>query len=409
MWWEVPGHLEVKNGELFIAGKSAADIAKKNGTPIYVYNTKRVVDTYRKFYGIMKKHSSREVGVHYAIKANFNMKILQLLNKEGAGIDATSPDEAQRALEAGFPKEKVFFTGTSVSNQDLKALVEMGARINIDSVSELLRLRKITPSKMDISMRMDPGVAGAGHHWKVVTAGREAHGLPIKFSIPENEVVDTAQLAEKNKFNMVGLHEHIGTNWRSNEDIDEFLKTVDVVIEKAKQVTKAVGHDLEFLNFGGGPGVRYMESHPEFPLDRYAEEINRRIDKSGLNIDAIHFEPGRYLVADSGLFLTQVVDIKKRYGDIIVGVNTGFNHLVRPTMYGSYHEIINCTKAAAKANATVTVAGNLCETGDVLTPEPRKMPMPEEGDILALHNAGAYGYVMASNYNLRGLPKEIIL
>ncbi len=408
MWWEVPNHLESRNGKLFIANTSALDIARKHGTPVYVYNTKRIIDIYRKFYSTIKKHTDREVKVHYALKANANLEILRMLNKEGAGIDATSPGEAQRALDAGFPADRVFFTGTSVSNSDLKALVDMGVAINIDSVSELKRLRKIT-SKIDISMRMDPGVPGAGHHWKVVTAGREAHGLPIKFSIPENEVVETAKLAEKNQFNLVGLHEHIGTNWRSDDDIAEFLRTVDVMIEKAKQVSKSVGHDLKFLNFGGGPGVRYMESHPEFPLDRYAEGISKRIERSGLNIESIHFEPGRYLVADSGLLLVEVVDIKKRYGDIIVGINSGFNNLIRPAMYGSYHEIINCTKADAKPDTLLTVAGNLCETGDVFTPEPRKMPMPEEGDILAVHNAGAYGYAMASNYNLRGYPKEILL
>lgn len=409
MWWEIPNHLEVKKGKLYIAGTAVVDIAKNYGTPTYVYNSKRIIEVYRKFYRTVKKYTNKKARVHYAIKANANMEILKVLSKEGAGIDATSPGEARRALEAGFEKRNIFFTGTSVSNNDLKELVEMGVSINIDSVSEVLRLRKITPDKLDISMRIDPGVPGAGHHWKVVTAGREAHGLPIKFSIPENEVLDTAKLIEKNKFSLIGLHEHIGTNWRSDEDIDEFLNTVDVVIDKANKVTKAIGHKLKFLNFGGGPGVRYMESHPEFPLDRYAEEICKRVDDSDLEIDYIDFEPGRYLTADSGLLLVEVVDMKKRYGDIIAGVNSGFNHLIRPAMYGSYHEIINCTKADAKPEATVTVAGNLCETGDVFTTEPRKMPMPEEGDILAIHNAGAYGYAMASRYNLRELPKEIVL
>ncbi len=302
---------------------------------------------------------------------------------------------------------KILFTGVNVSNTDLKQLVDIGVRINIDSISQLKRLKNIA-SNAEISIRMDPGISGVGHSWKTITAGKESHGLPIKFSIPENEVIKAAMLAKSYGFNIVGLHEHIGSNWRTDEEVDEFLQTVDVVLEKAKRITE-LGFELEFVNFGGGPGVRYQENHLEFPLERYAEETCERVEKSEIKFSAMCFEPGRYIVAESGLLLVEVVDVKERYGDVIVGVNSGFNHLIRPVMYGSYHEIINCNKADAEANTKVIVAGNLCETGDIFTPKARMMPKPEEGDILAIHNAGAYGFTMASHYNMRSLPQEILL
>jgi len=407
MWWEVPKHLEVKKDQLFIDGVSATSIAKKYGTPLYVYNGSRIREVYNKFYNALKNNTKKEIRLHYAMKTNSNKKILKLMKKEGSWIDAVSPEEAQLALDIGFLKEKILFTGTAVSNDDLKKLVKMGVRINIDSISELKRLAKIS-TKVEISFRMDPGIAGAGVHWKTMTAGKKSHGMPIKFSIPENEILDAVKMAKDLGFKIVGLHEHIGSGWRNDEEVNEFLQTVDIVLEKAKQIEK-MGIKLEFINFGGGPGIRYQENHKEFPLEKYAKGVTNKVNKSGIDVKAIAFEPGRYIVGDSGLLLVEVVDVKERYGDIIAGVNSGFGHLVRPAMYSAYHEIINCNKAGKKSEAKVMIAGNLCETGDVFTPEPRAMPKPEEGDILAIHNAGAYGFSMASHYNLRALPKEIMI
>jgi diaminopimelate decarboxylase len=408
MWWEVPRHLTVRNGRLYLANTPAVDIAKKFKTPLYVYNSKRIVEVYRKFRKTMEQHANCDVRIHYSMKANSNREILQLLHKEGAWIDAVSPEEVALALELGFPKERILFTGVSVSNEDLKKLTGTEVRINIDSLSELKRLKSIS-SDVEISLRMDPGMPGVGHNWKTVTAGRESHRVPIKFSIPENEIIIAAELAREYGFQVVGLHEHIGSNWRIEEELSEFLKSVDILLEKAGHITEILGYDLEFVDFGGGPGVRYEQNHPEFPLERYTTGICKRVNDCGIDFDAVCFEPGRYIVADSGLLLVEVVDVKERYADTIVGVNSGFNHMTRTAMYGSYHEIINCTKADAEPDSKVTVVGNLCERGDVFTLTPRMMPMPEEGDILAIHNAGAYGFSMASHYNLRSLPNEVLI
>lgn len=409
MWWEVPNHLEVKNGELYIAGKSAVKLAGKIGTPVYVYNGRRIVENYRRFYNTIKKYTDKEVRIYYAMKANSNIEILKLLKNEGAWLDTVSPEEAELALSVGFDSEKVLFTGTSVSNDDLKRVTSMGIKVNIDSLSELKRLRKFRQKSNEVSIRMDPGINGHGHGWKVTTAGRRSHGVPIKFSIPKGEVINAATMCESHSFRLVGLHEHIGSNWVSGTAINEFLDTLDTVLEKAKQISKVLKHDLKFIDLGSGPGVRYEENQREFPLDRYAKLTCKRIEDSRIGIRAIGFEPGRYIVADAGIMLMEVVDIKKRYNDLIVGVNSGFNHMVRTAMYGVYHEIINCSKTGKRADTRMVIAGNLCETGDVFTRGHRMMPKPEEGDILAVHNAGAYGYAMASKYNLRALPKEIVL
>lgn len=252
MWWEVPRHLTVRKGRLYLADTPAVDIAKKFGTPLYAYNSKRIVEVYKKFHKAMERHANCDVRIHYAMKANSNREIVQLLHREGAWIDAVSPEEAALALELGFPKERILFTGVSVSNEDLKKFAETGVRINIDSLSELKRLKSIS-SDVEISLRMDPGMFGVGHNWKTITAGRASHGVPIKFSIPENEILKAARLAKEYGFDVVGLHEHVGSNWRSEEELNEFLKTVDILLEKAGQITEILGYDLEFVDFGVDP------------------------------------------------------------------------------------------------------------------------------------------------------------
>lgn len=413
MWWEIKDHLEIKNGELYIGNRSAIEIAKKFGTPIYVYNLNRVRENYRRFYSTVKKYTDLEVRIHYSMKANFNSKILKALFEEGSYIDAVSIGEVKTALSLGFEKDQILYTGVFVSNAELKELVELGIRINLDSISEMKRLYKISNELgkrgLEVGIRIDPGTKGLGHSYKVITAGKTSHGLPIKFSIPEYDVAKAIVYIKEFGFKLVGMHEHVGSNWSKREELLEFLSTLDVLIKKAEEAKEMLGYELEFLDLGGGVGIRYRQEQGEFPLDEYAKKICERIKESKLKLEAICFEPGRYIVADAGILLVEVVEVKERYGYIIVGVNSGFNHLIRPAFYGSYHEIVNCSKADKEPDSEVIIAGNLCETGDVFTPEPRKMPMPEEGDILAILHTGAYGYSMASHYNLRDLPKEICL
>jgi diaminopimelate decarboxylase len=426
MWWEVPGHLEVREHGLYVGGLDAENLARDVGTPLYVYDLGGVAANFRRFRDAVTKYADREVGIHYAMKANPNKEILKALRAEGACLDCVSPEEVRLGLKAGFSEEDIIFTGVSVSNSDMRSVLKKKRyqpTINIDSFSQLRRLRQIcdedgyNPLFVPISFRMNPGTGGVGQSWKTITAGPYVfHGdekTPVKFGIPADEIQRAYEEAVELGFYPDGLSEHVGSNWRTGEQVAEFLKTVDILLEKAGEIEKYLkemrGLGLEFIDFGGGPGIRYKEEHPEFPLDMYAREIWERVKKSGLTAKKILFEPGRFVVGNAGVYLVEVNTVEDKHGYNFVGVNGGMGQFPRPAMYEAPHEAIVCGNADGKPEVETVVAGNCCETGDLLTRDPviRDMPEIEEGDIVAFLNAGAYCFSMASNYNSRSKPKEI--
>jgi diaminopimelate decarboxylase len=266
---------------------------------------------------------------------------------------------------------------------------------------------------MEVSIRWNPGF-GAGFCGSTITAGKESHGRPIKFGVEEAKVLDVCQMAKNYGKRVVGLHQHIGSGWKG-EDVYMFLETVNRTVEMAR-VIEDQNDELRFIDFGGGPGIPYQEGEPEFPIDVYAEGICNEVKNSGLGIETIYVEPGRYVVGDAGILLTEVNTVEEKNGNLIIGVDAGFHTLVRPAFYGEedkdgnfvpcYHEITSCVRGYDKG--VVTVVGLLCETGDVLAIK-REMEIPNEGDVLAVLNAGAYGHVMASNYNSWPLPAEVMI
>lgn len=415
MWWEREG-LEIKRGELHFgrhkaspvvndfAGYSAMQLASE-GTPVYVYSGARVLDNYDRIKNAFKG-ADREVRIHYAMKANSNPDILSLLQGHDAWIDAVSPHEVGRAIECGFEPGKILYTGTSVSEYDIENVSDAGARINVDKMSQLVKMKHME-MQQPVSIRMNPGVGGVGHSWKTITAGKEAHGRPIKFGIPDYQILDACKYAVDNGFDVVGLHIHVGSQWTTREELNEFFKAADKLLGVAKDVTRIAGHDLEFVDFGGGPGIKYKPRQREFPLQEYAEGVCERARKSGLGFKAIAIEPGRSIVGDAGILLTRVNYVEDMYGNLIAGVDSGMETLVRPAMYGSHHEIVNCDNPHGK-RGIVTIAGHDCESGDLFAPK-RNMVVPKEGDLLAILNAGAYGYTMASSYNLWPMPKEVLV
>jgi len=402
MWFESKRHLELRDNRLFIGGKDAEALAKKYGTPLYVYNGDRIIDNYKRLFDAFKEHSKNEFSINYAMKANSHFQILKILKDQGAGIDAVSPNEVRLALKAGIPKEKIMFTGTSVSDNDLKELVELGVLINVDSVSQLNRLAKI---KIDskISIRWNPG-EGAGHHDHTITAGKF-----IKFGIPEDKIMGAFKHAKELGFNVVGLHQHIGSGWLG-KDVDTFLNTVEKTLRIAKEAEEVLEKKLEFIDFGGGPGIAYKGDGVEFPVEKYAKGICEKVASSGSGAKII-IEPGRYIAGDAGILLMEVNTVEEKNIPVI-GLNAGFNTLVRPAFYGSYHEIVLCRNVGGSAKKEYMLAGNLCETSDVFNENKkalRALPVVEEKDILAILDAGAYGQVMASNYNLRGRAAELLI
>lgn len=401
MWWEQEGHLDVRNNALFIAGFSAEALAKQYGTPLYVYNGGQV----QKNFSRIKEAFSKEKAspkTHYAMKANSHLAILQLLQKAGAFIDAVSPNEVEIALKAGFPKEKILFTGTSVSNADLKRLTGLGCMVNIDSFSQMRRLRD-SGFKGKASIRWNPGM-GAGEHSHTITAGKF-----IKFGIPESQIESAFMQAKAFGLNVVGLHQHIGSGWLGR-DVNTFLETVDKTIAVAEKAEQILGKRLEFVDFGGGPGIRYGKEQPEFPLEKYVRGIVQKMKSSSLKAE-IAIEPGRSIVGDAGILLCEVNTVEEKNVPVI-GVNAGFNDLIRPAFYGSHHEIVVCNNVNSRETRQFMVAGNLCESSDVFNEgkeELRELPVPDEGSLLAILNAGAYGFEMASNYNSRAMPACVFL
>jgi len=412
---EIPGHLEVIDNELHIGGVRCVELADEFGTPTYVYNTNRILHNFDRLEGSLESHADREVVVYYAVKANFNPFILRLLAEHGAYADILSIDEAKFALNFGFEKDRIMFTGTSVSDSTLRYLLDAGVLINIDSFSQMRRLARLAPKGLEISMRWNPG-AGAGFNPKVITAGAESHGRPIKFGIEESRILEAFREAVDLGMDPIGLHQHIGSGW-TGSDVEHFLQTVDSTLEVADKVTKLLGHDLVQVDFGGGPGIPYRPDQEEFPVDVYGMGICERVKRSGLRFEKICVESGRYIVGDSGILLTEVNTVEEKNGNLIIGNDAGFNALLRPAFYGryddrgnfkeAYHEVVVANRVEGRRDYC-TVAGPLCETGDLLAIK-RLMTRPEEGDVLAILDAGAYGYSMSSVYNLLPRPAEVIV
>ncbi|MCU0244086.1 MAG: diaminopimelate decarboxylase [Acidobacteria bacterium] len=411
-WWET-GFVAVEANRLKVAGRDAAELAGRYGTPLYVYGKDRILELYARLDDAFARHTARETRICYAMKANPHKGILRLLRARGAWIDAVSPCEVETALKAGFPAERILYTGTSVSRTDLRFVFGIeGLTVNIDAAEQLAVMgevkREFPDRAIRVSVRWNPGI-GRGFHAKAITAGkRSSDGTPIKFGVEAGKVLPVFAKARKMGFKPVGLHQHLGSGW-VREDFGMVRTAVDRIVRKAREVEKA-GFPLEFLDFGGGFGPRYLKSRAVFPVEDYIAYLTKAVDRAGLAVGALALEPGKYLVGDAGVLLLGVEYVKESYGNIFACVDGGtFNTVPRPAIYlTAHHEIVNAVRVDGPHKARITVAGNLCETGDVFGRE-RSMPLPESGDVLAVLCAGAYCRSMASHFNLRQIPREVLV
>jgi diaminopimelate decarboxylase len=413
VWWENE-FLKVRERKLYLGRRLAERLAGERGTPLLVYSGRQILSNYHRLEQVFAGCEPRKLRICYAMKANSHRKILETLRQQGAWIDAVSPGEVEAALQAGFPGRRVLFTGTSVSDEDLHRVFGIdGLTVNIDALEQLELMKEVKKrfyqgKEIRVSVRWNPGL-GKGFSPRVVTAGKRApDGTPVKFGVEEGKVVEAFERATSLGFSPTGLHQHLGSGWMA-EDYEAVQQAVERLIEMAGRVEKA-GFRLEFLDFGGGFGPRYGLNQTIFPLRKYASHICRRVARSGLSVKAIAVEPGKYLVADAGVLLLKVEYLKESYGQLFACVNSGtYTSLPRPAIYAqAYHEIVNCSHLRSHDLRPVTVAGNLCETGDVFGKE-IPLPVPKRGDILAVLCAGAYGRSMASTFNLREIPREIFI
>jgi len=382
-------------GQMMIGGLRATELAERFGTPLYVTDETAVRDNYRRMKGAFKPYMPARV--HYAVKANAALAILRVLQQEGSFIDAVSIGEVDACLRAGFPPERILYTGVNVSNRELEALVNRRVMINIDSFSELRRLAEIS-DRPKISFRVNPGV-GAGHHAHVVTGAKST-----KFGIPKDEIVRAYDEALEHGFVPFGLHAHIGAGV---QDVAPFVEVTDVLVGIMNQLQDQLGLKLEVLDIGGGVGIPYHPEDKQMDLDSLAREITSRI-KGNCSASIVAIEPGRYIIADTTVLLTRVVDVKETPDKRFCGVDAGFNTLIRPAFYGSFHQVAVANKFERPADIVYDVVGPICETGDFLAKD-RLLPKVEEGDLIAVYDTGAYGFTMSSNYNMRGRPCEVLV
>jgi diaminopimelate decarboxylase len=399
--------MEFVDGTLHINGISTAALAARYGTPLYVYDAAVIR---RQIGNVRTAFSGLPFRPMYAMKANSNLSILRLVREEGFGCDAVSPGEIHLALRAGFAADAIWFTCSNVSDEDLRAIPDPRIVINVNSVSEIDRCLALDLAN-PIALRVNPDV-GAGHHADVVTAGES-----VKFGIDVAEVETARMLVEDSGRKVVGLHAHIGSGVDTTAPL---LGSARCLLELATEFP-----NLRWINFGGGLSTRYKPGDREFPIDDYGRELAELAGPflRERNLTAI-LEPGRYVVAESGVLLARVTTKRISAGIDWVGVDTGFNHLVRPSKYSAYHHILNASRGtngslreswyASLRREEVVVAGNLCESGDVFTRVDgrvvtRAIDRVKVGDLLAFCDAGAYGFSMASLYNARLLPPEVLI
>jgi diaminopimelate decarboxylase len=370
-------------------------IAERFGTPTYAYSRAAILENFRALERGLAEIPSL---ICYSVKANSNLKILSLLGAAGAGFDIVSGGELARVLRAGADPQRVVFSGVGKTREEIDAGLAAGILMfNVESAGELelveSRARALGKSA-GIAIRVNPDVVAETHPY--ISTGQIVH----KFGVPKDEALELYRRAAGSEHLAVrGVACHIGSQIL---EVEPFLKAMDEILEVAGKL-RAEGLQVEYLDLGGGYGIRYAGEQPlDFP--RLTRELAARIEGTPYRLIV---EPGRALVGNAGILLTRVLYVKRNQQKNFVVVDAGMNDLMRPTLYGSYHEIVPVElRAAEKLKADVV--GPLCETGDFLAQD-RKMTDVQPGDLLAILTVGAYGYVLASNYNTRPRPAQVLV
>jgi diaminopimelate decarboxylase len=370
-------------------------VAERFGTPTYVYSRGAILANYRRMASGLTEIPGL---ICYSVKANSNLRILSLLREAGAGFDIVSGGELARVLRAGADPERVVFSGVGKTVAEMDAGLAAGILMfNVESAGELelLEARARARGKpAPVSVRVNPDVVAATHPY--VSTGQIIH----KFGVPTDEALELYRRAAASKHMSVrGVACHIGSQIL---EVEPFLKAMDEILSVAEAL-RTMGSDVEFLDLGGGYGIRYADEQP-LAMERLMDGLAARL--RGTTYRLI-IEPGRALVGDAGVLLTRVLYVKRSQQKNFIVVDAGMNDLMRPTLYGSYHEIVPVEQRPTE-RLTADVVGPLCETGDFLAQD-REMPDVRAGDLLAILTVGAYGYVLASNYNTRPRPAEVLV
>lgn len=395
-----------RNDHLEIGGFDTVKLAEKYGTPLYVTDGERIIARYREVYNSFST-KGYDIKIKYACKANSSLAILKLLKHEGAGVDVLSEGEITVCLNIGFDSDDLIFTGNNKTNREISFAIEKGITLNIDSLHELDRIKRISHEKnktAKVSFRINPAVSPKTHP-HLATGLRES-----KFGIQQKDALAAYKMASEDKnIRIEGIHMHIGSQIL---DTKVYEDATSKLMQLVCSLKKELNINLGFIDVGGGFGIPYNKKDGYVSISEFADKIIPIIDdsvkKCGLKKPVIYVEPGRYIVADSTILLTAVNTVKETPYKKFIGVDAGFNTLARPLLYDAYHEVIVANRIREKPKEVVTIAGNVCESGDILAHD-RSLPEVQEGDILALLDTGAYGLIMASQYNMRPRPAALLV
>lgn len=366
-------------------------IAQDFGSPVYVYDAEKIESQYKRLTNAFK--SVKSLKINYAVKALSNISILKLFNSLGSGIDTVSIQEVQLGLAAGFLPSQIIFTPNGVSLSEIEEAAKLGVEINIDNLSILEQFGTKHP-KTPVCIRINPHVMAGGN------ANISVGHIDSKFGISIHQIPHILRIVENTKMTINGIHMHTGSDIL---DIEVFLYASEILFETAKQFK-----NLDFIDFGSGFKVPYKPGDIETNIEELGEKLSKKFNDFckdyGKDL-TLAFEPGKFLVSESGNFLTKVNAIKQTTSTVFAQVDSGFNHLIRPMFYGSHHEIINISNPKGRERF-YTVVGYICETDTF--GNNRRINEINEGDILQFKNAGAYCFSMASNYNSRFRPAEVL-
>jgi diaminopimelate decarboxylase len=385
-----------RGGTLYLDAVSLTDIAKEVGTPAYVYNAEAIRNRYRTLHRALGSLPHR---ICFAVKANSNLAVLGILRELGAGADIVSWGEMARALAAGFTPEQIVFSGVGKTADELRAAIRAGVgHLNIESREELELAGSIAEAEaahVRVGIRVNPDVTTDTHPY--ISTGKSG----IKFGVPTDQVVAAAEFVLGHpRLELTTLAMHLGSQL---VDAEPFRQGIDHLIDLVGRVRRAGITTLRVLDIGGGLGIRYSDERP-LDLAEFAQAVVPLLAPTGLKV---YLEPGRFLVGSAGVLLTRVLYRKHSGGKEFVVVDAGMNDLVRPSHYQAYHEIVELVERG-RPSIRADVVGPVCETGDFLALD-RSLPGLAAGDALAVLGAGAYGFVMASNYNSRPRPPEVVV
>lgn len=371
--------------------KDLLQLVEQFGSPLYVYDAEKIKSQYKRLTNAFAKVD--KLRINYAMKALSNIAILQLLKEMGSGLDTVSIQEVQLGLHAGYEPEKIFYTPNGVSLEEIEEVNALGVQINIDNLSILEQFGTKHPD-VPVCIRINPHVMAGGN--TNISVGH----IDSKFGISIHQLPHLVRIVENTKMNIVGIHMHTGSDIL---DIEVFLHAAEILFDAARHFK-----GLEFLDFGSGFKVPYKKDDIETDIEELGKKLTNRFNEFckeyGKDLMLI-FEPGKFLVSEAGVFLAKVNVVKQTTSTVFAGIDSGFNHLIRPMFYGSYHHIDNISNTKGKERF-YSVVGYICETDTFANN--RRIAEINEGDILCFRNAGAYCFSMASNYNSRFKPAEVL-